>query len=154
MFNFQPVVSILVWSWGLCWAVTVEEGGSKNQILKKKSHPQIWSEAHNFVFLWPCCHCLACDSFCPKVGDHQDHCCLHRPPCQQDDHIIQSLPFLICGRVLAGVCSSVNTANCSMLIAQVAVTIISRMMRTMMRRVMRTMALSVIKFSYLQYSSI
>ena len=30
-----------------------------------------------------------------------------------------SLPLLIVGRVLAGVCSSVNTANCSMLVAQV-----------------------------------
>jgi len=33
-----------------------------------------------------------------------------------------SLPFLIGGRVLAGICSSVNTANCSMLIAQYAST--------------------------------
>jgi len=33
-----------------------------------------------------------------------------------------NLPLLIVGRVLAGVCSSVNTANCSMLVAQYAST--------------------------------
>ena len=66
------------------------------------------------------------------------------------NHNIQSLPFLIGGRVLAGVCSSVNTANCSMLIAQVAKEIILSMTNTMMRRVMWMMALSAIKFLYLQ----